>query len=79
MAVEITLRDVPESLRDAIVARAALHGQSMEEFILSTLDNLVSKPPVEELLKGVRARLEASDSQVSTSSILRHLREDRGR
>ena len=79
MAVQIILRDVPKSLRDAIVARATLHGQSIEAFILSTMNDIVSKPSNDEWLKEVRKDLEGFNSQVSTSTILRYLREDRGR
>jgi len=33
MSVQLTIRDVPEKVRDELAARAALQGKSMQEFL----------------------------------------------
>ena len=33
MAVQITIRDVPDKVRDELAARAARQGKSMQEFL----------------------------------------------
>jgi plasmid stability protein len=42
MAVQITIRDVPEQVRDELAARAALKGQSMQEFLRAELARLAA-------------------------------------
>ena len=51
MTVQITIRGVPEEVRDKIAARAASRRQSMQEFLRGELERLVSKPSVETGLK----------------------------
>ena len=43
MPVKITIRGVPEEVRDKIAARAASRRQSMQEFLRGELERLVSK------------------------------------
>jgi antitoxin FitA len=79
MAIQITIRDVPEKVRDELAARAALQGKSMQEYLRAELERLARKPSVEVWLERVRKRKRASQSRVSTEAILKALREDRGR
>jgi plasmid stability protein len=79
MAIQITIRDVPEKVRDELAARAALQGKSMQEYLRAELERLARKPSVEVWLERVRKRKRASQSRVSTRRILEVLREDRGR
>jgi plasmid stability protein len=71
MAVQITIRDVPEQVRDELAARAARHGKSMQEYLRAELERLAAKPSIETWLEGVRARKEAAKSRVSSRTILR--------
>lgn len=71
MAVQITIRGVPEEVRDEIAARAARRRQSMQAFLLGELERIVSKPSIEELMEEARARLALSKSRVTAEDILR--------
>ena len=70
MAVQITIRNVPEGVRDELAARAALKRQSMQEYLRSELERLAGRPSIESVLEDVRRRVEASDSNVTTAQIL---------
>ena len=77
MAVQITIRGVPEEVRDELAARAALKRQSMQEFLREELERLASVPSIESVLADVRRRVEASDSNVTTAQILAERDADR--
>ena len=70
MAVQITIRNVPEEVRDELAARAALKRQSMQEYLRSELERMAALPSIESVLEDVRRRVEASDSNVTTAQIL---------
>ena len=70
MAVQITIRGVPEEVRDELAARAALKRQSMQEYLREELERLASLPSIETVLEEARRRVEASDSKVTTAQIL---------
>jgi len=77
MSVQITIRGVPEEVRDKIAARAAAKGQSMQEYLRGELVRLVAKPSIEEWLRDVRARKRAMKNSVTTEEILRARDADR--
>lgn len=77
MAVQITIRNVPEKVRDALAARAAKRNQSMQGFILEELEKIVSKPSKEDLLERIRQRKEVTNTNVSAATILRAREADR--
>ena len=77
MPVQITIRDVPEEVRDQLAVRAALQRQSMQQFLRGELERIVSRPSVDEWLQGVRRRKEASGTRVTPSTILRARDADR--
>ena len=77
MPVQITIRGVPEEVRDELVARAALQRQSMQEFLLSELERIASRPSVEMWLQAVRERKTATDNRVPSSDILSARDQDR--
>lgn len=70
MAVQITIRDVPEDVRDELAARAARARQSMQEFLRSELERLAARPPVDVWLERVRERKRAGATHVSRTDIL---------
>jgi len=43
MPIQITIRNVPEKVRDELAARAALQGKSMQEYLRSELERLASE------------------------------------
>lgn len=71
MAVKITIRDVPEDVRDAIASRAAQRNQSMQAYLRQELERIASRPPMATWLQAVRARKAISGAHVSASEILR--------
>ena len=77
MSVQITIRGVPEEVRDQIASRAAARGQSMQEYLRGELVRLVAKPTVDEWLKDARARKRAMKNRVTTEDILRARDADR--
>jgi antitoxin FitA len=71
MSVQITIRDVPEKVRDELAARAALQGKSMQEYLSSELLRMASRPSIDAWLKQVRRRKRTTQSQVSSDQIIR--------
>ena len=77
MAIQITIRGVPEKVRDELASRAALQGKSMEEYLRRELETLASLPSMEAWLQQVRKRKRASQTRISSKQILRSRDEDR--
>jgi plasmid stability protein len=77
MAIQITVRDVPEKVRDELSARAALQGKSMQEFLRSELERLAARPSIDTWLKERRKRKDAAQTRVSSKEILRHRNAER--
>ena len=77
MGVQITIRNVPEEVRDELASRAALKRQSMQEFLREELERMASVPSREVVLERARRRVEASNSRVTPADIVRMLEEDR--
>ena len=70
MSVQITIRDVPEKVRDELAARASLQGRSMQEYLRAELQRLVARPSVDAWLQQVRKRKRAGRTRVSSDQIL---------
>ena len=77
MPVQITIRDVPNEVRDELAARAALEGKSMQEFLRSELERIVATPSINVWLANVRERKSVSKTRVSPSKILKARDADR--
>ena len=70
MPVQITIRDVPEEVRDQLAARAALQRQSMQEFLRGELERIASRPSISAWLQGVRERKAVAETRVQPYRIL---------
>ncbi len=77
MSVQLTIRGVPERVRDELAARAALQRQSMQEFLRGELERLAARPSPEQWLHAVRDRKGAAGTRVTPQSILRARDADR--
>jgi len=77
MPVQITIRDVPERVRDEVAARAALQGKSMQEFLRAELQRLAARPSLDAWLQQVRKRKRATQTRISSRQILEHRDADR--
>lgn len=60
MDVEITVYDVPESVRDRLVEHAASRSQSLEEYLRQELERMAATPSVASLVEEIRHREEAA-------------------
>ena len=77
MKARITIRDVPEHVRNELAARAARQGQSMQRFLLAQLEQMASTPTVEDLLQEVERRKRAAPEFVPPEEIAKARDSDR--
>jgi antitoxin FitA len=70
MATTMTIRHVPEEVRNELAARAARTGRSLQEFMLDDIVRLASKPSVVDLVADVRERKRRSGRRVGRDAIL---------
>jgi antitoxin FitA len=77
MSVAVTIRDVPDDVRDELAARAARAGQSLQEYLRSMLVDSVARPPPADVLARARLRVETTGSRVDADAILSALAADR--
>jgi plasmid stability protein len=77
MGVQVTIRDVPDQVRDELAARAARQGKSMQEFLRSELERIAARPSIEVWLQQVRKRKGAAQTRVSVEEILQARDADR--
>lgn len=52
----VQVRDVPEDVHAALVRRAELAGQSLQQYLAAQLSRLVSTPTVDEVLARIEQR-----------------------
>ena len=77
MPVQITIRGVPEEVRDELAIRAALKRQSMQEFLRGELERIASRPSIDAWLERVREHKAMQETRVLPSDILRARDQDR--
>lgn len=75
--VSVTIRDVPEEARNELAARASQVGQSLQEYLRSSLIALASKPDPKVLMRRVLDRKSRVGSSLNTEAILEHRDADR--
>lgn len=68
--VAITVRDVPDAVRDELAARAARAGQSLQEYLRNLLVTTVDKPLVADVIARARARVDATGARLDARDIL---------
>lgn len=77
MTIQITIRDVPERVRDELASRAALQGKSMQEYLRNELERLAARPSMEAWLDQVRKRKRAANTRIPAAQIIHHRDADR--
>jgi plasmid stability protein len=77
VSVQITIRDVPNAVKEELAARAALQGKSMQEYLRAELVRLAARPPVEKVLERIRERKATTGTRLSPEEILAHRDADR--
>lgn len=70
MTVSITVRDVPDDVRDELAARAARSGRSLQEFLRCMFIEQAARPSVEDLVARARARVDVTGTRVDAQAIL---------
>ncbi len=75
MPVAVTIRNVPDQVRNELASRAAAKGWSLQEFLLSELIVLSERPNNAELLARARQRL--TEPGPTVEQILKARYEDR--
>lgn len=73
----ITIRHVPDEVRDELAVRAARSGQSLQEYLLGQLSEMAGRPDVAELMVEVARRKRATGRRVSRDELLADLAADR--
>ena len=73
----ITVRNVSQKTRDKLASRAALKGQSLQEYLLSKLDEVADQLEPAEWIEQVRREKATMVSSVTTEKILKYKDMDR--
>ena len=66
----ITIRDVPESARDELAARAAASGRSLQEYLRSELIDLARRPDASVLVQRIRDRKRHTGTRLTAAQIM---------
>lgn len=70
MAVAVTVRDVPNEVRDELAARAARAGQSLQEYLRAMLVATASRPSAADVIARARVRVETTGVRLGGEAIL---------
>jgi plasmid stability protein len=70
MTTAITIRNVPDDIRDELAARAARSGRSLQEYVLRQLIDIATRPSVEDVIARARTRARATGTQLDPGQIL---------
>lgn len=73
----ITIRDVPDDVRDELAARARLSGRSLQEYLRTELERLASRPDPGVLIARSRDRAKRTGTRLTAEQILGHRDHDR--
>jgi antitoxin FitA len=74
----ITIRDVPDEVRDELAARARLSGRSLQEYLRTQLVGMASRTDPKVRIEHARERTKRTASRLSAERILAHSDHDRG-
>ena len=68
--VAITIRAVPDEVRDVLAVRAAQAGQSLQEYLRGLLIATVDKPSSQAVIARARARVNTTGVRLDAAAIL---------
>jgi antitoxin FitA len=68
--VAITIRGIPNDVRDELASRAARAGKSLQEYLRGVLVASTARPTSDDLIARARARVEATNVQMPAEAIL---------
>jgi plasmid stability protein len=70
VGIAITVRNVPDAVRDELAARAARAGMSLQEYLRKLLVEYSSRPMVDDVIARARNRVDATGVRLAAPSIL---------
>src|SRR5690554_1945047 len=70
MSTSVTVRNVPEDVRNELTAKAARRGQSLQAYLLDTLTEVSNQPDQEELIERIKQRKQAFGTDLKAQAIL---------
>ncbi len=79
MSVAVTVRNVPDEVRNELAARAARSGRSLQEYLRLQLIRMAAAPSPEDWLMRMRAEVEATAPELGAAEIVGDIRADRDR
>jgi hypothetical protein len=66
----VQIREVPEDVHEALVRKAELAGQSLQQYLSAQLVTIASTPTVDEMIDLIARRQKGSVSRTSTIAAL---------
>jgi antitoxin FitA len=66
----VQIREVPEDVHEALVRKAALAGQSLQQYLSAQLVAIASTPTIDEVIDLIERREKGSVSRASTIAAL---------
>lgn len=79
MSRTLTIRNVPDEVADELAQRASSSGRSLQSLLLAVLRREAATPPVEDVLREIRAEARQTGIRVDSAELLRILDEERDR
>jgi hypothetical protein len=70
MGMAITVRNVPQDVRDELADRAARSGRSLQEYLLAHLIEVASRPSLEEVIRQARTQVQYTGVPLDVARIL---------
>lgn len=70
MGVAVTVRDLPEEVRDELATRARRGGKSLQEYLKGILIETASRPTPSEVIARARARVDTTGMTLGADEIL---------
>jgi hypothetical protein len=77
MSVALQIRDVPESVRDVLAARARANGQSLQAFLLALVEAEARRSRNVELIARFEDRTDGYTGDDDVATTVRQLRAER--
>jgi plasmid stability protein len=77
MPTSITVRDVPDETHKELASRAALSGQSLQEYLRYKLVEIAQRPDARTLMAQVRQRKQSAPTRFSADKTLTYRDRDR--
>jgi plasmid stability protein len=68
--VAVTVRDVPDEVRDELASRAARAGKSLQEYLRGLLVAAAEKPSLDQVLARARSRVNATGVHLEAAATI---------